>query len=106
VPGSNADLRLSWLRHTGNPCSAFSTKVSGWSTNVSSAVRTTPRARPTGVPDEALVRARSRRPHARRSRVAVVMPTNTWQAYNFRDDDGDGIPNTWYANEAVTTVAP
>ena len=39
-----------------------------------------------------------------RSRVAVVMPTNTWQAYNFRDDDGDGIPNTWYANEAVTTV--
>ena len=23
-------------------------------------------------------------------RVAVVMPTQTWQAYNFRDDDGDG----------------
>jgi N,N-dimethylformamidase beta subunit-like, C-terminal len=39
-----------------------------------------------------------------RSRVAVVMPTNTWQAYNFRDDDGDGIPNTWYADESVTTV--
>ena len=39
-----------------------------------------------------------------RSRVAVVMPTNTWQAYNFRDDDEDGIPNTWYADESVTTV--
>lgn len=39
-----------------------------------------------------------------RSRVAVVMPTHTWQAYNFRDDDGDGVPNTWYANESVTTV--
>lgn len=39
-----------------------------------------------------------------RSRVAVVLPTNTWQAYNFRDDDQDGIPNTWYANEAVTSV--
>jgi hypothetical protein len=39
-----------------------------------------------------------------RSRVAVVMPTNTWQSYNFRDDDGDGTPNTWYASEAVTTV--
>ena len=39
-----------------------------------------------------------------RSRVAVVMPTNTWQAYNFRDDDGDGVPNTWYADESVTTV--
>jgi len=39
-----------------------------------------------------------------RGRVAVVMPTNTWQAYNFRDDDNDGTPNTWYANESVTTV--
>jgi hypothetical protein len=29
--------------------------------------------------------------------VAVVMPTETWQAYNFRDDDGDGHGDTWYA---------
>lgn len=29
--------------------------------------------------------------------VAVVMPTETWQAYNFRDDDGDGTADTWYA---------
>jgi hypothetical protein len=41
---------------------------------------------------------------SRSSRVAVVLPTNTWQAYNFRDDDGDGVPNTWYASEPVTTV--
>jgi hypothetical protein len=31
-------------------------------------------------------------------RVAVVMPTLTWQAYNLRDDDGDGIGNSWYAH--------
>ena len=31
------------------------------------------------------------------SRVAVVMPTNTWQAYNFYDADGDGFGDTWYA---------
>ena len=31
------------------------------------------------------------------NRVAVVMPTRTWQAYNFRDDDGDGRSDTWYA---------
>lgn len=31
-------------------------------------------------------------------RVAVVMPTLTWQAYNLRDDDGDGIGDTWYAD--------
>jgi hypothetical protein len=30
-------------------------------------------------------------------RIAVVMPTETWQAYNFRDDDGDGAGDTWYA---------
>jgi hypothetical protein len=29
--------------------------------------------------------------------IAVVMPTETWQAYNFRDDNGDGSPDTWYA---------
>jgi hypothetical protein len=31
-------------------------------------------------------------------RVAVVLPTFTWQAYNFRDDDGDGGGDTWYAD--------
>ena len=34
--------------------------------------------------------------------VAVVLPTNTWQAYNFRDADGDGHPDTWYANRGAT----
>lgn len=32
-----------------------------------------------------------------RVRVAVVLPTNTWAAYNFRDADGDGWGDTWYA---------
>ena len=31
------------------------------------------------------------------SRVAVVLPTSTWQAYNFRDSNGDGWGDTWYA---------
>lgn len=35
--------------------------------------------------------------HLGEHRVAVVMPTQTWQAYNFRDDNGDGQPDTWYA---------
>jgi hypothetical protein len=29
-------------------------------------------------------------------RVAMVLSTMTWQAYNFRDDDDDGTPDTWY----------
>jgi hypothetical protein len=38
------------------------------------------------------------------SRVLVVMPTNTWQAYNFRDSDGNGWGDTWYAKGAQSTV--
>ena len=37
-------------------------------------------------------------------RVAVVVPTLTWQAYNFRDDDGDGRADTWYAQKRSKTV--
>jgi len=33
-----------------------------------------------------------------RPRVAVVLPTSTWQAYNLTDVDGDGIGDTWYAS--------
>ena len=32
------------------------------------------------------------------NRIAVVLPTQTWQAYNFSDDDGDGKADTWYAS--------
>jgi hypothetical protein len=38
------------------------------------------------------------------NRVAVVMPTFTWQAYNIRDDDGDGVGNSWYANRFDNVV--
>lgn len=37
-------------------------------------------------------------------RVAVVMPTLTWQAYNWRDDDGDGRADTWYADRRRRTI--
>jgi hypothetical protein len=37
-------------------------------------------------------------------RVAVVMPTQTWEAYNIRDDDGDGVGNSWYASWSVHTA--
>jgi hypothetical protein len=38
------------------------------------------------------------------SRVAVVLPTNSWQAYNFYDEDGDGWGDTWYAGPPNYTV--
>jgi hypothetical protein len=30
--------------------------------------------------------------------IAVVLPTLTWQAYNIRDDNGDGKGDSWYAD--------
>jgi hypothetical protein len=45
------------------------------------------------------------RPHSfGESRVAVVLPTNTWQAYNFRDVDGNGVGDTWYADARIRSV--
>ena len=38
------------------------------------------------------------------NRVALVLPTLAWQAYNFRDDNGDGQADTWYASQKVTSV--
>lgn len=35
-------------------------------------------------------------------RIAVVLPTNTWQAYNFRDADRNGVGDTWYADPRLT----
>ena len=37
-------------------------------------------------------------------RVAVVLPTQTWEAYNFRDDNNDGTGDTWYANWKIHTA--
>jgi len=37
-------------------------------------------------------------------RVAVVLPTQTWQAYNLRNDDGHGRGDTWYADWKVHTA--
>lgn len=38
------------------------------------------------------------------NRIAVVLPTNTWQAYNFRDSDHDGVGDTWYASPKIDRV--
>jgi hypothetical protein len=42
--------------------------------------------------------------HLGEHRVAVVLPTQTWQAYNFRDENGDHLGDTWYADWNRHTV--
>ena len=38
------------------------------------------------------------------ARIAVVVPTNTWQAYNFYDADGDGFGDSWYVSLATSSI--
>ena len=44
------------------------------------------------------------RPAQPEQRVAVVLPTNTWQAYNFYDADGDGYGDSWYVSWRIRSV--
>jgi hypothetical protein len=37
-------------------------------------------------------------------RVAVVLSTNTWQAYNFDDANGDGWGDSWYVSASFRTI--
>jgi hypothetical protein len=37
------------------------------------------------------------RPTVPVQRVAIVLPTTTWQAYNYLDRNGDGFGDTWYS---------
>ncbi len=37
-------------------------------------------------------------------RAAVVLPTNTWEAYNLLDVNGDGVGDSWYADPNIHTV--
>jgi hypothetical protein len=45
------------------------------------------------------------KPHTLGShRVAVVLATQTWQAYNFADENGDGWGDSWYVSGATRSV--
>ena len=45
-----------------------------------------------------------RAPSLGSQRVAVIVPTNTWQAYNFRDTNGDGWGDSWYIGGATRAI--
>ena len=38
------------------------------------------------------------------NRVGVVLSTNTWQAYNFLDANGDGWGDSWYVSDRIGRV--
>jgi hypothetical protein len=78
------------MRHA--PRRTLAIRIGGWLTGLYFARVTTADGRLAFAP--LVVRPRQIGEH----RVAVVLPTLTWQAYNFRDDDRDGASDTWYAD--------
>jgi hypothetical protein len=73
------------------------TWVGDWASGLYAVRLTTPDGRTSYAPF--VVRPRSFGEH----RAAVVLPTYTWQAYNFRDADGNGYGDTWYENRSRQT---
>jgi hypothetical protein len=44
------------------------------------------------------------RPRRPDRRIAVIVPTSTWHAYNFYDRDGDGFGDSWYVSSATRSI--
>jgi hypothetical protein len=83
-------VEVGWRAHRNRPA-AVRVPIGAWASGLYFAKLT---ARDGRIGYAPLV-VRAARPAA--GRVAVVMPTNTWEAYNFRDEDGNGLGDTWYA---------
>lgn len=82
---------LPWLRYGSSP-RTIRLRVGAWRTGLYYALLLTPDGRSGYAPF--VVRAALL---GFQSRIAVVLPTTTWQAYNRYDADGDGWGDTWYA---------
>ncbi len=89
-------VEIDWSRHADRPA-AIGVRVGDWPTGVYFARLDADDGRTGFAP--LIVR-----PAQPSRRVAVVMPTSTWQAYNFYDADGDGWGDTWYARWRTTVV--
>ena len=88
---------LDWSRHRGR-AAAITVDVGDWPSGVYFARLKASDGRVGYAPF--LVRPRPATPH----RIAIVMHTDTWQAYNHQDVDGDGWGDTWYAAGDIRRV--
>lgn len=89
VPVSDP-IAIDWTRHASGPAPILVKVGADWPSGVYAARLDADDGRVGFAP----LIVRPTRPVAR---VAVVMPTSTWAAYNFYDADGDGWGDTWYA---------
>ena len=89
--------QIEWLSHRNAPAT-ISVRLGDWANGIYFARLTAPDGQNYYAP--LIVRPHPFGAH----RVAVVLETNTWQAYNHYDTDGDGWGNTWYAANDIRTV--
>jgi hypothetical protein len=102
-PNTNAvavtpPVRLSWRGHRNAP-HVVDVRPSGTWPSGLYFLRVTTKDRHVGYAP-LILRPRTLGEH----RVAVVIPTNTWQAYNFTDANGDGWGDSWYIGGATRAI--
>jgi hypothetical protein len=94
-----APVRLDWRGHRSAPARVRLVRAGNWPSGLYFLRVTADDGRVGYAP----FIVRPRVPGAA-ARVAVVLSTNTWQAYNFYDEDGDGWGDSWYVSNRIRSV--
>jgi N,N-dimethylformamidase beta subunit-like, C-terminal len=91
-------IRVDWSAHRDGPALLRVVRAGDWPSGLYFLRATAADGRVGYAPF--IVRPRRLGAH----RVAVVLATNTWAAYNFADADGDGWGDSWYVTGRHRTV--
>jgi hypothetical protein len=91
-------IHVDWSRHTNAPALLRVVRAGDWPSGLYFLRATSTDGRVGYAPF--IVRPRRLGEH----RIAVVLATNTWAAYNFDDANGDGWGDTWYVTLKERTV--
>ena len=91
-------IRIDWSAHRNGPALLGVVRTGDWPSGLYFVRATASDGRVGYAPF--IVRPRTLGTH----RVAVVLATNTWAAYNFEDADGDGWGDSWYVTGRHNSV--
>ncbi len=91
-------IRIDWSAHRNGPALLSVVRAGDWPSGLYFVRATASDGRVGYAPF--IVRPRVLGTH----RVAVVLATNTWAAYNFEDADGDGWGDSWYVSSRHRSV--
>jgi hypothetical protein len=90
-------VRVDWRSHRDAPAALRVVRAGNWPSGLYFLRLSSPDGRVGYAPFIVTRRVSS-------SRAAVVLSTNTWQAYNFWDANGDGWGDSWYVSGATRTI--